>query len=604
GDEDLASALDWCEALLETLRLWRTPAVTTDWAERLNQALENILRAEAVRLDPERSLELIRALRLAGTEHACLAELDAASTLDYAHAFGQDEERRVALVGGRIALGGLKPLRALPCRVLAVLGLSDAAFPRRSQARAWDLLAALPLPGDRDPRKDDRQLFLDSLLAAHERVILTAPVLSPRSDKQEPLSVCVEELLRAALDTLSTDPEQRAAWRRTLELDEAQRADASRAFDASDGRERSFNAPALGLAQRLAAPRLETPFALPRREPAATPAPHLQNPDGLESLEALLVFLKDPAQEYLKALGLALKRPNSADAEEEPVDRATGLQAWKLKERSLDAALDLNPGFPLELFAADRLLPPARLGRLRGQAELDRAQLLAEAVLKHAQGRPRELPCEAYLEKRGELNQNRKVFGLLPRTAPETPLLLLSPWDLKPEGALWGADERFLLKVWLTACLAGAAGMGGTVLVAGFNPKTGAPAVLSLETPARDAACATLKTLLDLQSQGRMDCLALAPLTSHALARAILEHEDPLRAALDCWQGSPFKPGEGAKPAYALAWRGRDPFAENAWPQWESLARLVWLPILNWWDTARDLNLDQEKPAPPVRSRA
>ena len=48
------------------------------------------------------------------------------------------------------------------------------------------------MPGDRDPRKEDRQLFLDALLAAQDRVILTAPARSQLTDKADAYQLSLE----------------------------------------------------------------------------------------------------------------------------------------------------------------------------------------------------------------------------------------------------------------------------------------------------------------------------------------------------------------------------------------------------------------------------
>ncbi len=62
---------------------------------------------------------------------------------------------------GGMTVAALKPMRSLPFRVIAVVGLDDGVFPRRERRAAFDLLEQERRPGDRDLRSDDRQLFLD-----------------------------------------------------------------------------------------------------------------------------------------------------------------------------------------------------------------------------------------------------------------------------------------------------------------------------------------------------------------------------------------------------------------------------------------------------------
>jgi exodeoxyribonuclease V gamma subunit len=593
GRQALQASLQWCEDLLETLRLWQHPAPPLEWAERLDEALETLLRASRSRLDATLCLEVAQALRQAGLEHACATPMGVAGILDYVQSLGEDEQRRVSAVGGRIALGGLKPLRALPCRVLALVGLSDAAFPRRSQNRAWDLLAALPLPGDRDARKDDRQLFLDSLLAAQDRVIITAPVRGQHSDKLEPLSACVEELLRCALDTLGCGPERRKEWLQALVVDEPLQPFSPRQFSAAAGRERSYDRHALALARRLAQGRVEEPFAVSDCA-AAAPA---EAPD----LDSLLDFLKDPSRAFLKARGMALPREaeDLSDSDDEPVDAALGLTGWQLDQAALDDALNVGNPHLLRRLAADRLLPLGRLGELRGRAVLERARALAAEVRAQAQGRPEAMAANA------DLGQGRGVQGLLQRGAAGGPLLLWTTRRAELKKGIWDVGSKNLLDAWLKACLASASGDDRAARFVVCPKGQDAPLALSIAMPNPGQARQALLDLLQWREQGQGSLLPFAPDTSLALALALAEGppKDPRQAALAAWEGDDFySAGEGRKPAAALAWRGQSPLSEEDYPRWEALARTCWEPLLGWWAQARIL-ADAGEAAEPAKPK-
>ena len=79
-----------------------------------------------------------------------------------------------AFLAGGVTFCELVPLRAIPFRVVVILGLCDQAFPRGGPAPGFDLMARAPRPGDRNARVDDRYLFLEALLSARDRLILTA----------------------------------------------------------------------------------------------------------------------------------------------------------------------------------------------------------------------------------------------------------------------------------------------------------------------------------------------------------------------------------------------------------------------------------------------
>lgn len=54
----------------------------------------------------------------------------------------------------------MTPMRSVPFRVIAMLGLNNGKFPRQESAISFDLIARLGRKkGDRTKRDDDRYLF-------------------------------------------------------------------------------------------------------------------------------------------------------------------------------------------------------------------------------------------------------------------------------------------------------------------------------------------------------------------------------------------------------------------------------------------------------------
>ena len=74
---------------------------------------------------------------------------------------------------GTLTVCTMVPMRSVPHRVVCLVGLDDGVFPRRDTVDGDDVLGRRPLTGERDPRSEDRQLFLDALLAATEHVVIT-----------------------------------------------------------------------------------------------------------------------------------------------------------------------------------------------------------------------------------------------------------------------------------------------------------------------------------------------------------------------------------------------------------------------------------------------
>ena len=99
-------------------------------------------------------------------------------------------------VSGGVTFCTLMPMRAVPFRVVCLLGMNDGDFPRRSQHVDFDLLAlpGMQRPGDRSRRDDDRYLMLEALLSARERLYISWVGHNIKDNSEQPCSVLVSQL--------------------------------------------------------------------------------------------------------------------------------------------------------------------------------------------------------------------------------------------------------------------------------------------------------------------------------------------------------------------------------------------------------------------------
>lgn len=102
-----------------------------------------------------------------------------------------------AFLAGGVTFCQLVPLRAIPFRVVVITGLVDGDFPRSRAAVGFDLMAKHARAGDRTVRDDDRHLFLEALLSAREKLVLTVPARDLQNGQARPVSIVVSELLDA-----------------------------------------------------------------------------------------------------------------------------------------------------------------------------------------------------------------------------------------------------------------------------------------------------------------------------------------------------------------------------------------------------------------------
>ncbi|MDR3237685.1 MAG: exodeoxyribonuclease V subunit gamma [Spirochaetia bacterium] len=86
--------------------------------------------------------------------------------------FGNKPAGRGFITGG-VTFCSMVPLRSIPFRVIYIVGMNDDLFPRKHIPEAFDLISANPKPGDRDTRKNDRYLFLETILSAREKLCIS-----------------------------------------------------------------------------------------------------------------------------------------------------------------------------------------------------------------------------------------------------------------------------------------------------------------------------------------------------------------------------------------------------------------------------------------------
>ncbi|CDG82516.1 exodeoxyribonuclease V subunit gamma [Janthinobacterium agaricidamnosum] len=99
-------------------------------------------------------------------------------------------------VSGGVTFCTLMPMRAVPFRIVCLLGMNDGDFPRRAPKADFDLLAqpGMARPGDRSRRDDDRYLMLEALLAARDKLYVSWVGRNVRDNSEQPPSVLVSQL--------------------------------------------------------------------------------------------------------------------------------------------------------------------------------------------------------------------------------------------------------------------------------------------------------------------------------------------------------------------------------------------------------------------------
>lgn len=97
--------------------------------------------------------------------------------------------------GGGVQFATLMPMRSIPFKVVAMLGMNDGQYPRQKTYTDFDLMAKNWRVGDRSRREDDRYLFLEAMLAARQKLYISWQGLSAQDNSVQPPSVLVAQLI-------------------------------------------------------------------------------------------------------------------------------------------------------------------------------------------------------------------------------------------------------------------------------------------------------------------------------------------------------------------------------------------------------------------------
>ncbi|UUO25147.1 exodeoxyribonuclease V subunit gamma [Colwellia sp. M166] len=109
--------------------------------------------------------------------------------------FSQPDPGRQFMIG-QVTFCSMLPMRSIPFKIIAVLGLNDGEFPRQRQPLSFDLMTTTPAQlGDRSRRGDDRYLFLEAIISARQALYLSFQGKNIKNNKDRQPSLVLKELM-------------------------------------------------------------------------------------------------------------------------------------------------------------------------------------------------------------------------------------------------------------------------------------------------------------------------------------------------------------------------------------------------------------------------
>lgn len=337
---------EWARVIATAVRMLGAPEWGQEWQlHQLERLLAETFPLPESGVDPEISLgEARRAIAV----------------------WTDDRPSALHMRTGDVTVCTLVPMRSVPYRLVALVGMDEVRFPRRGRIDGDDLLVDHELVGDLHPGSMDRQLLLDALMAAGDHLILTYSGRDELTNAEIPPAVPVAELLDTVQATVGEGGRKAIEFHHPLQ-----------SFSPAN-----FVPGALIPDRPWGFDRAQYEGAVATRSPGAAAGlpewPQFPLPETIR-LDDLVDFLRNPVRRFVKArLGFTVPDPGEIADDTLPAD-LDGLERWGITERILKGLIAGHR--PEALLRRERgadALPPGRLG------DDDLEEALAAAGTLHA----------------------------------------------------------------------------------------------------------------------------------------------------------------------------------------------------------------------------
>lgn len=433
----LLSELHRLRALADTAQ----PA--SRWATYFQQLANTLFEAPHQDQDGRRALAQLKACLGRLEQQRSASQLDPDLSHAQALAWVRDALAEVPesspFLHGGISFCGMVPQRALPFRLIAVLGLNETDYPRRETAEQHDPMRLSPRPGDRNVLIDDRYLFLETLMSARQRLHLS--FVGEHSASGKPLNPSaplfeLDRLLQQQISLRDADRKPLRPWWIEHPL---------QPFDSRYFAEAAH--PALftyhqGFALKPQQTQASTEQSQAPATEQAIPAPHL------------LRWLRDPAAQLLRDRHKLRLDGVDVDQlpEHEPLDREFGGRdpLWRhLLMTAIDRA-QAPPEQPDPLLLASGRLPAGELGLRLYRLDQSLASALWQHSLSHTPLRSTGL---SWSRLSLQAEHTGGIEGALDRVLLEADRAWLIDWQPKHKKAERWSIRLPLLTRWLLLSL-------------------------------------------------------------------------------------------------------------------------------------------------------
>lgn len=530
ADLELAGSLaELIDRLGSTLRAFRTATEVDSWVDALRDGVHGLAdvpladRWQAAAFDRE-----LARIRAAATTSSGLTTLSLSDIRAMLTSQAGGRPTRSSFRTGTLTVCTMVPMRSVPHRVVALIGIDDGVFPRTTNPDGDDAMARSPMTGERDPRSEDRQLLLDAVMSATDTLVVTYAGFDEHSGQVRPPSVPLGELLDAVRATASGAGVDRLVTEHPLQPFDPRNLGAAPDGAAAllpDDRPFSHDPGALVGARSALGVRQDRVLLGGQQLAAADRA--------VVDLADLCRFFDNPAKAFLRDR-LAMTLPYVPDLKGEGIPiELDSLELWGVADRILTAVLDgRDPMMVIDAELWRGELPPGMLGQRVLQGLLTKVQPVANRVWQVTGTTPGARLDRASIDIDIDLPSGRRLTGTIGD--------LVGGHAVAFSYSTLAAKHR--IRSWILSLALSADGHGPAT-----SHAIGRQSMATAGPHEPSAALEVLDRLIDLRDRGLREVVPLPPKTSLTWAQTWLRgipNEPKADAAADKeWVGGNF-PGE------------------------------------------------------------
>ena len=188
--------------LLHHLRIRKTPRTISNWINYVRELMNDLLLID----DEQESGEYHELITFLDKYQQQANDVEDFISFEvFAYQFNgtlQSETRQHLFGRGGVMFCSLIPMRSIPHKVVAILGMNYNEFPRKDSRPNFDLQKLQPLPGDRNIRNNDKHLLLETILSAKEHLLISYQGLDVKDNATIPPAALIDELIQYIIEGL------------------------------------------------------------------------------------------------------------------------------------------------------------------------------------------------------------------------------------------------------------------------------------------------------------------------------------------------------------------------------------------------------------------